>query len=37
MPLGMQLVGAHLQDTRLLQVAQWCADQIGFRSNPAEQ
>ena len=34
MPLGMQLVGAHMQDTRLLQVAQWCSMQLGFRRHP---
>ena len=36
MPLGLQLVGEHLQDARLLQVAQWCAEQIGFRHSPPE-
>ena len=36
MPLGLQLVGGHLQDARLLQVAQWCAEQIGFRHQPPE-
>lgn len=37
MPLGLQLVGAHMQDARVLQVAQWCAGQIGFMSKPVEQ
>ena len=36
MPLGLQLVGGRLQDVRLLQVARWCAEQIGFRHSPPE-
>lgn len=36
LPLGMQIVGGYLQDARLLQVAQWCAQPIGFRHQPAE-
>ncbi|MGA9031980.1 MAG: amidase family protein, partial [Sulfuricaulis sp.] len=36
MPLGLQLVGGYLQDARLLQVALWCEDAIGFRGNPPE-
>src|SRR3972149_4712349 len=31
MPLGLQLVGGYLQDARLLQVALWCEEAIGFR------
>ncbi len=34
MPLGLQLVGGYLQDARLLQSAQWCEREIGFRSSP---
>lgn len=34
MPLGLQLVGGYLQDARLLQVAEWCERQIGFRGSP---
>ncbi|MDH3513660.1 MAG: amidase [Gammaproteobacteria bacterium] len=34
MPLGLQLVGGYQQDARLLQVAQWCSLQIGFRQGP---
>lgn len=34
LPLGLQLVGGYLEDARLLQVAQWCSLQIGFRLNP---
>ena len=36
MPLGLQLVGGYLQDARLLQVALWCEDAIGFRGKPPE-
>jgi Asp-tRNA(Asn)/Glu-tRNA(Gln) amidotransferase A subunit family amidase len=36
MPLGLQLVGSYLQDARLLQVALWCEEAIGFRGNPPE-
>lgn len=36
MPLGLQLVGGYLQDARLLQVALWCEEAIGFRGNPPE-
>lgn len=36
LPLGLQVVGAYLQDARLLQAAQWCAQRIGFRQRPLE-
>ena len=36
MPLGLQLVGGYLQDARLLQVALWCEEAIGFRGKPPE-
>jgi Asp-tRNA(Asn)/Glu-tRNA(Gln) amidotransferase A subunit family amidase len=36
LPLGLQMVGGYLQDARLLQVAQWCHLQLGFRHNPPE-
>jgi len=36
MPLGIQLVGSYLQDARLLQVALWCEQAIGFRGHPPE-
>ena len=34
--LGLQVVGGYLQDARLLQVAQWCQVQLGFRHSPPE-
>lgn len=34
MPLGIQLVGEPMQDARLLQVAQWCQELLGFRHQP---
>ncbi len=36
LPLGLQIVSGYLQDARLLQVAQWCAQPIGFRHQPVE-
>ena len=36
MPLGLQLVGGYLQDARLLQVALWCEEAIGFRHSPPD-
>ncbi|MEW6332035.1 MAG: amidase [Pseudomonadota bacterium] len=36
LPLGLQVAGGHLQDARLLQVAQWCQVQFGFRHNPPD-
>ena len=30
LPLGLQVVGPHLGDDRLLRIAKWCVDQIGF-------
>ncbi|GAB4512757.1 MAG: amidase [Sulfuricaulis sp.] len=36
LPLGLQVVGGYLQDARLLQVAQWCHVQLGFRHSPSE-
>jgi Asp-tRNA(Asn)/Glu-tRNA(Gln) amidotransferase A subunit family amidase len=30
LPLGLQVVGPHLGDDKLLRVAKWCVEQIGF-------
>jgi amidase len=30
MPMGLQVVGRHLDDVRTLEVAQWCADRLPF-------
>ncbi|TAL90399.1 MAG: amidase [Candidimonas sp.] len=35
LPLGLQIVGAFLNDVRTLQVAQWCADRLPFTSEPS--
>lgn len=36
LPLGMQLVGGYLNDEKLLSVAQWCEDQLGWDARIAE-
>jgi Asp-tRNA(Asn)/Glu-tRNA(Gln) amidotransferase A subunit family amidase len=37
LPLGLQIVAGRLQDARLLQVAQWCEVQLGFRYHPPDR
>jgi len=36
LPLGLQIVGGYLEDARLLQVAQWCAQQLRFTHRPPD-
>ncbi len=34
MPVAVQLVGRHHEDTRLLEIAAWCEERIGFTAKP---
>lgn len=36
LPLGTQLIGAYMRDDKLLQVAQWCEEKLGWGARIAE-
>ena len=35
MPVAVQLVGRHHEDARLLEIAEWCEERLGFEEKPS--